>query len=220
MINLFAVTDYDKVKSNMFAVTVTRIEIERITLMFPDLTSYIYVGESKPLTLNIYPETASFNVLKEQAEITLLTPELATLEQTESGWLLTASSDINAVSEKIGVKVETPEGTDSIFYWEILGIPIENLTLINLDTGEELDEVTYINRNGTLRIMGLIEPENATYDEISYNIFVDLPNFGRYVQLSDDGILTVSADAPVDMEIFISVTAGRFSGKGYKIIVS
>lgn len=221
VINLFAVTDYDNVKSNVFAVTVTRIEIERIALTLPSSASNIYVGESKPLTLNIYPDNASFNVLEEQAEITLLTPELATLEKNESGWILTASSDIKSGGEKIGVKVETPEGTSEIFYWEILikNTPIESLTLINLDTGEELNEVTYINRNGTLRLMGLVAPENATYDEISYNIFVDLPNFGRYVQLSDDGILTISADAPFDMEIFISVTAGKVSSKGYKVIV-
>lgn len=219
IINLFAVADYDKVKSNVFAVTVTRIEIERISLRLPQSASDINVGESKSLTLNIYPSNATFNVLEEQAEIMLLTPELATLEQAESGWILTASSDIKTVGEKIGIKVATPEEKSEIFYWAIASIPIDSLILINLDTGEELNDVTYINRNGTLRLRGVVVPENATYDEFSYNLFVDLPNFGSYVQISDDGILTISDKAPYEMEIFISVTTGRFSSKGYKVIV-
>ncbi|MDE7164241.1 MAG: helix-turn-helix domain-containing protein [Clostridiales bacterium] len=219
VINLFAVTDYDNIKSNVFTVTVTRVDVERITLTLPNTASHIFLGESQPLTFNIYPDNASFNVLEEQAIITLLTPELATLEQTESGWLLTASNNKNRVGEKIEIKVEMPEGATQVFYWTISKIQIESLMLINLDTGEELNEVTYINRNGTLRLIGIVTPENATYDKISYNIFVDMPNFGRYVQISDDGILTVSDNAPLDMEIFISVTAGTFRGNSYKIIV-
>ena len=222
MINLFAIADYDNVKSNIFTVKVMRIEIERITLTLPNLASYIYIGESGSLTLKVYPDNASFNVLEEQAEITLLTPELATLEYTEKGWILTASADIKNVGKTIEIKVEAPEGINKIFYLEIADtprIPIESIILINADTGEELNEVTYINQNGTLHLMGVVVPENATYDKINYNIYVDLPNFGRYVQISDDGILTVSSNAPLDMEIFISVTAGKSSSKGYKIIV-
>lgn len=158
VINLFAVTDYDNVKSNVFAVTVTRVEVERIALTLPNLASYIYVGDSQPLAFNVYPNNASFNVLEEQAEITLLTPELATLEKTENGWLLTASDDVNTVGENIGVKVETPEGANRIFYWKISKMPIESITLINVDTGEELNEVTYINQNGTLHLIGLVMP--------------------------------------------------------------
>lgn len=219
VIYLQAVTDYDNVKSNVFAVTVTRIKIEGIAFTQPNDASSIFLGESKPLTLKLYPDNASFNMLEEQAVITLLTPELAMLNKTDSGWILTASADVKTVGQQIGIKIETPEGLHKIFHCEILGIPIESLILINLDTGEELSDVTYINRNATLRLKGVAAPANATYEKINYNVFVDLPNFGIYVQFSDDGILTVS-NAPLDMELFLSITAEHFSSKSYKIIVN
>lgn len=219
VIYLFAVTEYDNIKSNVFAVKVVRKSVERISLTFPDFATDVIIGESKPLTLTCYPSNASFNVLNEQATVTLLTPEQAELEKTDSGWLLTVSSDAKYVGEKIHVKVETPEGVERTFYWTITGISIEKLTLLNADKGQELEQLTYINRNETLRLIVSVTPADATYEKISYNLFADISNFGRYVKLSEDGVLTVSDDAPSGMEIFISASAGRFSSPSYKIVV-
>ncbi len=132
---------------------------------------------------------------------------------------MTATDDKTAVGEYIYVKAETPEGVSETFSWHIYGIPIESIKLINLDTGEELDEVTYINRNGTLRLMAVIAPENATYSKINYGVVANLPDFSRYVQISDDGVLTVSDIAPFEMEIFVSAAASRVNSGAYKIIV-
>lgn len=221
VIYISATTDYDNVKSNVFAATVVRVAIDNILFRSSPVVSYIYVGESITLYLTCLHDDATFNVLGEQATVTLLTPELATLEETDDGWLLTATDDKTSDGEKIYIKVETPEGVSETFSWRIseLKIPIESIKLINLDTGEELDEVTYINRNGTLRLMAVVTPTNATYEKINYNFFVDLPNSGRYVQFSDDGILTVSDNAPFDMEISVSASAARVRSGAYKIIV-
>lgn len=221
VIYISAIADYDNVKSNVFAATVVRVAIDDIIIMPLNLVTDIYVGESITVSLLCRPEDATYNMLGEQATVTLLTPELATLEKTDDGWLLTATDDKAAVGEKIYVKAETPEGVSETRSLEIseLKIPIESIKLINIDTGEELDEVTYINRNGTLRLMAVITPENATYTKINYGVVANLPDFSRYVQMSDDGILTVSNIAPFDMEISVSASAARVSSKGYKIIV-
>lgn len=46
VIYLFAVADYDNIKSNVFAVTVKRFEVERIDLHFDKFENYIHIGES------------------------------------------------------------------------------------------------------------------------------------------------------------------------------
>lgn len=132
VIYLFATARHDNIKSNFFEVTVVRIGIERIKLTLPYSASYIYLGESKPITLKVYPDNASFNVLEEKAEITLLTPEWATLE----GGILTVSTDINAVGKKIAVMVDTPEGISKTFCWDILAKPSESTILINSGIGK------------------------------------------------------------------------------------
>ncbi|MDE5592551.1 MAG: helix-turn-helix transcriptional regulator [Clostridiales bacterium] len=82
VIYISATTYYDNVKSNVFAATVVRVGIERITASFQGYsTSYIYVGESLPLAFNVYPDNASFNVLEEHAKITLLRPNWQRLKR-------------------------------------------------------------------------------------------------------------------------------------------
>ncbi|MDE7405529.1 MAG: helix-turn-helix transcriptional regulator [Clostridiales bacterium] len=228
VINIVAVTgynDYDKVKSNVLAVTVERIAVDTINLYIEENdgylgTTYVTIGQQINLKLFCFPVEASFNALNEQAIATLLTPETATLNITENDWIMTVSADKKNVGQEIRIKIDIPEGISKIFSWTVKGIPSESIILINLDTGEELDDVTYINRNGTLRLMAVITPENATYDKINYSAYVaELNNYGRYVRISDEGVLTVSDHAPFDMEISVSASAARGSSKVYKIIV-
>ncbi len=117
VIYVSATAEYDNVKSNILAVTVVRIPVERISCN-PLFTAF-ESGESMEISFSAMPYSATFNVLGESFVVTLLTPEYATLAKTANGWLITASSDINAVGKVIEVKVETPEGVTRIFSWNI-----------------------------------------------------------------------------------------------------
>ena len=55
-------------------------------------------------------------------------------------------------------------------------------------------------------------PVNASVNELSYNLHSETPNFGAYVSISENGILTVADFAPYNLVVYLSV-------KGYKITI-
>lgn len=212
-IRIVAVTDAEGFRSNPFTVYVTRIPAERISLYGDFWQSYITLGESLRLNeVSVYPENATYNILHEQATVTLSTPDLGTLEKTETGYLLTATEDMSAVDSEIEIEVKTPEGFTKTFKWKIDGIPAESVLLVNADTGEEIDDIIYLTRGSTLRLKAVVYPENATYDHVSYGKFSYTPNFGAYVNISDEGVLTVSDRALLGLEVMFGVTVG-FGGR-------
>lgn len=217
-IHVTATTVKDNVKSDELIVEVVRVPIENFNLRFEDLATNIDIGESRLLTLLVRPSDATFNVLKEEAKLALLTPDIALLEQTEKGWRLTVTSDKNAVGKNVSVRVEA-DGLVEDFSWDVSGIPVENVVVMNADTNEELQDVYEMSVNESLRMIVKITPENATYDKISYNAWADTPQFGRYFSLSDDGVLTVFEKAPAGLEIFVGVYVGRKRAKLIRIVV-
>jgi len=215
-IRIIATTNAEGFRSNPFIVYVTRIPIERISDYNLYFGSFITLGEKIKLSeVKVLPENATYNILHEQATVTLLTPNFGTLEKTETGYLLTATTDMSAVNSDIEIEVNTPEGISRIFKWEIKGIPAESVLLLNADTGEKIDDIIYLTRGSTLRLKTFVYPENATYDRVSWTTFSNTPNFGAYVDLSDEGVLTVSDRALLELEVSLGATVGLRGLYGY-----
>lgn len=212
----------DGVTSEPLVVEVVRIPVDRINLYLNDgsVINQVMFGSENSFSFRLYPENATANVLQERSTVTLLTPELATLEETESGWTVRVTDDVSKWGETIAIQVESSDGVSRIGYWHISGIDVESVTLLNAETDEELDDVIYLTHGSTLRLKAVVLPENADYDHVSYAYFSYTANFGAYVKLSDDGVITVENNAPIGLEIFIGAGAGRNqSSKTHRIII-
>ncbi|MBD5091891.1 MAG: helix-turn-helix domain-containing protein [Clostridiales bacterium] len=219
-IYIYATTNVEHVKSNTLVIRVTRIPISSIHFISAGYKSYITAGESEKLFLEVFPSNATTNLLNEHLDITLLTPDIATLVYTDNGWVLTASSDYAAVYQQIKVQISAPnDGYSKIFEWTIDPIPIEKMTIINAETNAELDKITYLYRGDTLKLNAVIYPENASVGHVTYHDFSETTNYGAYISISDDGLLTVSDNAPFNMEIDLYVVSGRKSSKAYRIVI-
>lgn len=202
----YAETEQDKVKSNTLCATVVRIPITYIGVNNP--SSSVYLGgefEFYPETVN--PANATFNVLGEQMEVTLLTPELATMECKDGIYHVTATDDMNFVGEKIWVRIDPPEAYSQVLSWKISAIPIEEVIAINADTGEEIDESFTVTRGFSMRLSANVLPENATYTRLEYDTFSYTANWGAYIQIDDEGLLTVSDNAPFGLDVIVNVKA-------------
>lgn len=214
----------DGVTSKPLVVEVVRIPVDRIYLYLngsnSQVINQVMLGSENSFSLRLYPENATANILQERSTVTLLTPELATLEETESGWTVRVTDDVSKWREEIAIQVESSDGVSKIGYWYINGIEVESVTLLNAETNEELDDVTYLTHGSTLRLKAVVLPENADYDHVSYAYISDTTNYGAYVKLSDDGVITVEKNAPIGMEISIRAVAGRGNmSKSYRIII-
>ena len=164
-IHITATAVKDNVKSDELIVEVVRVPIENFNLRFEDLATNIDIGESRLLTLLVRPSDATFNVLKEEAKLALLTPEIALLELTENGWRLTVTSDKSAVGKIVTVRVEA-DGLVENFSWDVTRIPVESVAVMNADANGEAQETFETSLNDRLRMLVKIKPENATYDKI------------------------------------------------------
>lgn len=107
------------VKSADLVLEVVRIPAESFSLRLENLANYVKPGESAYLTLIVRPANASFNVLGETANLTLLTPDLAILRRDEHGRYLITVTDNNAVGKSISVRVEV-DGIEKVFSWKIV----------------------------------------------------------------------------------------------------
>ena len=221
-IYIYATTDVGHVKSNTLVIQVLRIPIENIIFQ-PEgflYTSSLYAGERNDMTITVYPWDATANTRNEHLDVKLLTPDIATLEYTDNGWVLTPSSDISAVNQTIKVQISAPDdGYSQTFEWEIKPMPIESITIINAETNAELEEITYLYRGDTLQLSTVIYPENASILDLTYQCFTKTTNYGSYISISDDGLLAVSENAPFDIEIELCATATGKRSKWYKIII-
>lgn len=212
----------DGVTSKPLVVEVVRIPVDKIYLYMNNdrWGSDVMLGSENTFSFRLSPENATANVLQERSTVTLLTPELATLEETESGWMVRVTDDVSKWSETIAIQVESSDGVSRIEYWHISGIAVESVALLNAETNEELDDVIYLTHGSILRLKAVVLPENADYDHVSYAYFSDTANFGAYVKLSDDGVITVENNAPIGLEIFIGASAGRLNySKTHRIII-
>ena len=90
---------------------------------------------------------------------------------------------------------------------------------MNAATNRELEEITYMNKGDVLQLQAIVMPADADYEKISFNLFVDLSNFGRFVTVSDDGILTISENAPSGMVVYMNASIVRLSNDSYYFTV-
>ena len=217
-IYLTATATESNVKSPTLTVEVTRIAVERITSNLPSMDS----GASEQLQIGFYPANATVNVLHEQASLTLLTDDIATLTQNdgENNWTVTASDKYSAARQNILIKVELAEGFEKTIEIYIYPIQIDDIILVNADTGEELAETTYVTPNSTLKVRAIVTPANATYEQIKYGLVMHVNNFSRYASIAQDGVVSVTDLAQSGMEIFVSARATSIdASKAYRLVV-
>lgn len=131
-IYVFAETAYEHVRSNLVEITVTRVPVTDIVIS-SDKTETLLLGETCHFYPLAYEKDATFNVLGELFEITLLTPELATLTFKDGLYYLTATDNRAKAGEIIKVFVSTPEGYSKTFCWDIEQLVVKDVTL-SIDT--------------------------------------------------------------------------------------
>lgn len=205
----------EEMQSDILVIEIKRIPIERIG--YNPYQSHIDSGATHTFQLSIYPYNATANMQKESLEVILLTPNIARLLQQENEWQVTASQEFEAINQIIQIQIKTIEGYIQIIEWQISPIPIEQIHVLNTETGKELESTSYLTRDSRLTLETIVEPQNASYGHINYQISANINNFGRYVSISEEGILTISKDAPFDLEIWLSATSGIYSSPVYHI---
>lgn len=233
-IYLYAETVKDKVRSNVMVVEVKRIPISHfaVSILGEDYywASHLTAGDVVNMRISVFPENATANILGERLTFELETPENAIFEYNDNDWTITVKNEYPVTDKCIRVAVSAPEGYAGTFEWGIEPILIDEIKVINLETNAELEEEICLLRGSTLRLNTVVFPENATYGKISYNLYGASPNptYVNYISISADGVLTVSQDAPFDMEVKLCVSvqgkgaeqgAGSVSSSVYKITV-
>lgn len=220
-IYLSATAIVDEVKSNTLVVTVRRINIERIDFCDSYQRNDINPGEELALKVTIYPENATINVLNDSLiTVTLSDHQSATLTKIDDrNYLLTAVDDI-ANEGKILELTVSAENYSRDVYYQISLIPVESIVIYNEDTNLPLEHDITVYRNTVLNLSAVITPVNASVKQANFNLASNLQNFGRFASIDADGTLTISADAPFGMELYLSATALRKSSGAYKITVT
>lgn len=211
---------HNVVVSNTLTAQIVRIDIERVELLAPYWQSNIKPGEELELTLSIFPKNATVNILNDSPiDVSLANCDIATLEKVgDRKYLLKASDDSNIAGQEINISVGVENINKSVRF-VVDAIPIEKMIILRADTGAELDAVTYLTRGSTLNLDTEITPSNATVRNLSYNLWSNTTNFGAYINIDESGRLTISNNAPLNMEVFVNVTASRQNSKTYKIII-
>lgn len=210
----------DGVTSKPLVAEVVRIPVERIYLSINEcFDGTVMFGSVSEVSLSLYPENATANILNEKSTLTLLTPEIAVLEESETGWTLRVTDDLSAWSEDVVIEAETSDGVTKKFYWSITGIRPESVTLLNAETGEELDDTVYLTHGSNLRLKAVVLPEDAHYDEVSFASFSYTSNYGAYVKLSDDGVITVEKNAPIGLDVMIGANTKHARSKTHHIVI-
>lgn len=212
---LQAKNETEGIESNILIIDITRIPIQRIA--YSPYQNYIDSGETLTMQLNFYPENATANLLKESVDIILLTPNLAHIEQIEEKFYLTASKEFEDIDQRIQIEINTVEGYMQTIEWKITPIPIEEMRILNRETGKELESTFQMTRGSTLLLQTIVEPENASYGDMHYQISANVNYIDRYVSISEEGVLTILENAPLDLEIWLSVRTGRFTSPAYHI---
>lgn len=219
-IYLYAETDVEKVKSNTLAIEVERVEVMRIDFensewLFNSITS----GEWLHVNLKFFPEYATINVKNEEFNVAV-TPDIASVEKTANGFILCASDKRSDIGKRITVEVSTPEGYSRVWYYDIEGIRVQNVVVINADTGLELDDVTEISYGASLNLQAVITPADAYYTDIHFR-FSTQPGIKQWehVKVTTDGKMTFSCELPVSPETYLTVLSGAVISKEYKIIM-
>lgn len=216
-----AVATEDDVESSTLVVTVNRIEIERIQFKDDFYRNDINLGEKLGIELSVFPTNATFNILNDETVDVYISKnkECATINKIDDfHYELYAFDNNENIGKIITVTVAIGDYLRT-FSYTIGAIPIESMTLYNAETQTELDSTISLTRGGILKVSAVINPVNASLKEVSYNIFADIPNYGRYVSIDSNGTLKISDNAPFGMEIFLSATAMHKSTGSYKIVV-
>lgn len=219
-IYLYAKSDVENVRSNILEIEVERVEVMIIDFEDSDwLFNSIMSGEWVHINLKFFPEYATINVKNEGFDVTV-TPDIASVEKTANGFILCASDKRSDVGKRITVEVSTPEGYSRVWYYDIEGIRVQNVIVINADTGLELDEVTEIDINDTLNLQVVITPTDAYYTDIHFRFSEQSGvKYWEHIEVTQDGKLTFSYKLPVSPETYLTVLSGAVISKEYKIVM-
>lgn len=208
------------VQSNILIIEVTRIGITEIIFSDPYRRGDINLGETLSLSVRVYPENATINILRDSPiTVSLNDDSIATLEKTDDwNYTLTASDDLNNLNKDIKLTLTT-ESYAKTYTYRIGSVPIQSMDIYNETTGEELESEIELYRLSTLNLETVITPVNASVDAVSYNLYSETPNIGYYITVSEDGTLTVSDIAPFDLVVYLSATAMNSTTQSYKITI-
>lgn len=128
-IYLYAETEVGNVKSNTLEITVERLNVYDISLENEENPSVnaITSGGWKHVRLKFYPESATVNVKHEGFDLTVSNPDIASVEKTADGFILSVTNDISAINKQFSVKVTAADGFSREFDWYIISLPVESI---------------------------------------------------------------------------------------------
>ena len=120
-IYIHAETDVGNVRSNTLEILVERINVYGISLENEENPSIntITSGGWKHIRLKFYPESATVNIKNEGFDVTVSNPDIANVEKTTDGFILSVSSDISAINKQFSVRVTAADGFSRAFSWNI-----------------------------------------------------------------------------------------------------
>lgn len=203
-IYFYAMAEHDNVYSNILKVRVARVQIDDIFLA-SDNSSSVVAGSTIIFTPVASPSNATFNIIGEQFEVTLATPEMATLVCLDGHYYLTATTDETKLFQKITVLISTPEKYSKLFYWTIENQPIE-VSLYNADNGKMLEKSFFMEKGSSMRFAAATYPDYYTCVNTQFTYKSYYPE--SFFTVSDDGkTLTVAENAPGGMRIYLTVSA-------------
>lgn len=217
---LYAIAEHNGVISNKLAIQIERIPVERIEFFEANWRNHINLGDEMELTLKIFPENATVNVLNDvPVNIEFNDDSLGMLEKiADKRYMLKAFDIADNLNKQIEIDV-TVESVSKHVYFYLTSVPIEEMQINSAETGEELADVIYLHRGDTLQMRAETFPKDAAVKDLEYVIFSETPNFGAYVSVGDNGMLVISDNARWDMEISVYIRSGDKTSRAYIIKV-
>ena len=154
-------------------------EIMPISVKITNAQTDFRVGDSVLLSLETKPSDATYKAYTYSSS----NEELATVDETGLVSFLKAGEvKITATNEK----VETV--TDEIYFW-ITNIPVTRFESTIVGVEPDSNNIYQLEVNKTYKIKNIIEPDNATFKDVTY----DLQQLRPFISLTDDTIKVLEA---------------------------
>lgn len=203
-IYIYVEAEEEQVRSDVLEIEVVRTPITAIDIN-SDSLNILAIGAQcwfKPVA---YEADATFNVIGEQFEVTLVTPKLATLEYDDISRLyyITATNDYSEVGHLIEVLVSTPEGFSKSFFLR-LGSGVKEFYLANADTGKKLENEFSLKKGDTVRFTVRVMPESLMNVRTEIRCYPQEDGLCTFNKT--DNTLTISENAKGGSSIQIHIT--------------
>ena len=219
-IYISAVALHDDVESNILCLDVVRTPVTNFQLVSSTYGTGIQFGETLKLNLDIYPYNATANILNDEPIIVeLLNTELGVLNKiSDKTYTLTATSDLSYLREEININVSVGNLT-KIFTFRIGNIPVNSVTIYDKETNVPLSQNIGLLPGGALKVYTVIDPIEASIYDVVYSKFSTTMGSGNYVSITEDGEITISPNAPVGMEVYLTASAKQVNSISHKITI-